>query len=603
MADKERTPLLRGDGGRRKRQGHNENKKHIRSRSAGPPHRRSFGEVFTLDDDNRTLHKTSQHGSEHGELQRNYSRFLLYGGDVGHSSGVSSTSTGSGAGTKTKRSHRRQWSSATEPHRNLTNPRGGNQNQNQNQKPFPTQHETLRDGRDKKRDNNSKTVIQFERDDFATVVREDCVIVCNIIVSPFIRLLPSYFQPHHSSLKTLHFQKHMMVLLSYLVLLAYTLLVLFGPLFLLSIDKTKWCPESESLDPSSTDDDDTIYDEPHYENPDYITDACFHRRLPELLGLTLEECDLSRRMLASVLFGGAIGYERRVADRPAGIRTMGLVSLGSCFFTISSQLAFKSSTMGWDASRVTAAIPTGVGFLGAGLIWKGTVGVGEEEVHQVHGLTTAASLWLSAAVGAGAGGAMYFVSAYSVILVILILRYGPQMYMQDDASYNDEEEEEEKEWEGINDKKTSKRSVGLYMSGRSVGRTDDVSLEGDESCPSFVSFTDLQHAKLAENDSLRITTPPPYGSTADATEGDTERHSILRTPGTAGSSPGQKSGGRNVQITFGDDSPPPLSSSGRETSEARSIASRSSSVQKRLSSKVGKAQKKRSMSKRPTFHS
>jgi uncharacterized membrane protein YhiD involved in acid resistance len=407
----------------------------------------------------------------------------------------------------------------------------------------------------------------------------------------------------------------MMVLLSYLVLMAYTLLVLFGPLFLLPIDKIKWCPVSESLDSSSTDDDDTIYDEPHYENPDYITDACFHRRLPELLGLTLEECDLSRRMLASVLFGGAIGYERRVADRPAGIRTMGLVSLGSCFFTISSQLAFKSSTMGWDASRVTAAIPTGVGFLGAGLIWKGTVGVGEEEVHQVHGLTTAASLWLSAAVGAGAGGAMYFVSAYSVILVILILRYGPQLYMQDDASYNDEEydeeEEEGKEWEGnndefqVNEKKTSKRSVGLYMSGRSVGKTDDVSLEGDESCPSFVSFTDLQHAKAAENDSLRITTPPPYGSTADATEGNTERHSILRTPGTTGSSPGQKSGGRNVQITFGDVSPPPLQFSGRETSEARSIAGRSNSVQKRLSSKVGKAQKKkkRSMSKRPTFHS
>ena len=71
----------------------------------------------------------------------------------------------------------------------------------------------------------------------------------------------------------------MMVLLSYLVLMTYTLLVLFGPLFLLPIDKIKWCPESESLDSSRTDDDDnTIYDEPHYENPDYITDACFHSR-------------------------------------------------------------------------------------------------------------------------------------------------------------------------------------------------------------------------------------------------------------------------------------------------------------------------------------
>eukprot|EP00957_Ditylum_brightwellii_P085143 6473652-Ditylum_brightwellii.AAC.1 len=69
--------------------------------------------------------------------------------------------------------------------------------------------------------------------------------------------------------------------------------------------------------------------------------------------------------------------------------------------------------MGWDASRVTAAIPSGVGFLGAGLIWKGTVGVGDEQTHQVHGLTTAASVWLSAAIGCGAGGALYFLTAYS----------------------------------------------------------------------------------------------------------------------------------------------------------------------------------------------
>ena len=133
-------------------------------------------------------------------------------------------------------------------------------------------------------------------------------------------------------------------------------------------------------------------------------------------------------------------YERRSSDRPAGIRTMGLVSLGSCFFTISSIMAFKSSTMGWDASRVTAALPSGVGFLGAALIWKGSVGDGVNEIHQVHGLTTAArcvcmcwfciaavyrspssqgpfvagSLWLSAAIGVGAGGELYFVSIYSV---------------------------------------------------------------------------------------------------------------------------------------------------------------------------------------------
>lgn len=70
---------------------------------------------------------------------------------------------------------------------------------------------------------------------------------------------------------------------------------------------------------------------------------------------------------------------------------MALVSLGSCFFTISSQLAFRDSPMSWDSSRVTAAIPSGVGFLGAGLIWKGSLSDGSgSEVHQVHGITTAA---------------------------------------------------------------------------------------------------------------------------------------------------------------------------------------------------------------------
>mmetsp|Transcript_29232 Transcript_29232/g.59493 ORF Transcript_29232/g.59493 Transcript_29232/m.59493 type:complete len:135 (-) Transcript_29232:820-1224(-) len=107
-----------------------------------------------------------------------------------------------------------------------------------------------------------------------------------------------------------------------------------------------------------------------YENPDYDDTPCRHERLPQLLYLTLEECDLSRRMASSVIFGGFIGYERRASDRPAGIRTMALVALGSCFFTLSSQLAFRDSPMGWDSSRVSAAIPSGVGFLGAGLIWS-----------------------------------------------------------------------------------------------------------------------------------------------------------------------------------------------------------------------------------------
>lgn len=260
----------------------------------------------------------------------------------------------------------------------------------------------------------------------------------------------------------------MLVLLIRILILGYTLVILFGEVILITSEKSKWCSQydpkfdyvnagidSEYINKGGSsdhhvieysDDDDTNSTGKNYENPDYNTDPCRYERVPYLLYLTPEECDLCRRMLASVVFGGIIGYERRASDRPAGIRTMSLVSLGSVFFTISSQLAFKSSTMGWDSSRVTAAIPSGVGFLGAGLIWKGSVAVDGQQVQQVHGLTTAASVWLSAAVGVGCGGALYFTTAYATLLVLMVLRYGPKLYMQnDDDSYNDETEDEDED--------------------------------------------------------------------------------------------------------------------------------------------------------------
>ena len=84
--------------------------------------------------------------------------------------------------------------------------------------------------------------------------------------------------------------------------------------------------------------------------------------------------------------------------------------------------SFADGTMEWDASRVSAAIPSGVGFLGAGLIWKGTV----DNQGQVHGLTTAASVWLSAAVGVACGGQLYAVASFSVVFIVVVLRGFPR---------------------------------------------------------------------------------------------------------------------------------------------------------------------------------
>jgi len=106
------------------------------------------------------------------------------------------------------------------------------------------------------------------------------------------------------------------------------------------------------------------------------------------------------------------------------------------------QFAFRSTTQEWDAARVSAAVPSGVGFLGSALIWKETEGEKgtPSERHSVHGLTTAASVWLSAAVGIGAGGALYLYCLWCVVLVVFVLRLGPRLvlmgtYGADDSSF------------------------------------------------------------------------------------------------------------------------------------------------------------------------
>lgn len=135
-----------------------------------------------------------------------------------------------------------------------------------------------------------------------------------------------------------------------------------------------------------------------YLNASYDTNPCMETHLPILLYFTPKQCSFGRRIVIATLLGGLIGWERRNADRPAGIRTMSLVSLGSCLFSICSAFAFANGPENWDGSRVAAAIPSGVGFLGAGLIYKEVDNQGGGTAQQVHGLTTAASLWLSAAV-------------------------------------------------------------------------------------------------------------------------------------------------------------------------------------------------------------
>ena len=121
------------------------------------------------------------------------------------------------------------------------------------------------------------------------------------------------------------------------------------------------------------------------------------------------------RLVIAVTLGGLVGFEREREGKPAGVRTHGMVCLGAALFTVVSVYGFG---VGADPTRVAAMVVSGIGFLGAGAI-----------LHQresVHGLTTAASLWVTAAIGLAVGAGMMLMSLATTILIFLLLRFGPR---------------------------------------------------------------------------------------------------------------------------------------------------------------------------------
>ena len=130
------------------------------------------------------------------------------------------------------------------------------------------------------------------------------------------------------------------------------------------------------------------------------------------------QADLAARMVIAAVLGAGIGLEREIHEHPAGMRTHLLVSLGSAIFTILSIYGFEgilangiSPTV--DPTRVAAQIVSGIGFLGAGAILKyGT---------SIRGLTTAASLWTTAAIGMAAGAGEWLIAAVGTFIVVFSL--------------------------------------------------------------------------------------------------------------------------------------------------------------------------------------
>jgi putative Mg2+ transporter-C (MgtC) family protein len=132
-----------------------------------------------------------------------------------------------------------------------------------------------------------------------------------------------------------------------------------------------------------------------------------------LSGLDLE---MMLRVLLAFLLGGLIGYERETTQRPAGLRTHMLVAAGAAAFTVASIYGFVGQGTARDPARVAAQIVPGVGFLGAGTIWRTS--------STVRGLTTAASIWLVAAIGLLVGSGMYALAVFTTICGFAALRWG-----------------------------------------------------------------------------------------------------------------------------------------------------------------------------------
>jgi putative Mg2+ transporter-C (MgtC) family protein len=125
---------------------------------------------------------------------------------------------------------------------------------------------------------------------------------------------------------------------------------------------------------------------------------------------TVLNLEMFLSLILAVALGAIVGVEREMTHKPAGLRTHMLVSLGACLFTM------MSTSFGAQPAQVAGGIVAGIGFIGAGTIWA--------EKDKVKGITTAASLWATAAIGLTVGIGDYPLAAVVTALVVIILASG-----------------------------------------------------------------------------------------------------------------------------------------------------------------------------------
>ena len=119
------------------------------------------------------------------------------------------------------------------------------------------------------------------------------------------------------------------------------------------------------------------------------------------------------RLLIALIIGGLVGIQRELTHKPAGLRTHMLLALGTALFVILADEAGMSKS---DLSRILQGLVTGIGFLGGGAILKLTA------EHEIHGLTTAAGLWMTAALAAAAGIGQLALAIMGVVIGLVVLQ-------------------------------------------------------------------------------------------------------------------------------------------------------------------------------------
>lgn len=136
------------------------------------------------------------------------------------------------------------------------------------------------------------------------------------------------------------------------------------------------------------------------------------------MNIDITDYEIFLRILVAAIAGGIVGLERKVSHKPAGTRTQMLICISAALFTIVT-MSFDNS----DPARIVAGIVTGIGFLGAGAIFQSKDGV--------QGLTTAASIWTTAAIGIIAGAGEYILTLVATLIVLLILQLNKIDYFRE----------------------------------------------------------------------------------------------------------------------------------------------------------------------------